>query len=316
MNILGKRMTAAVLAAMIMITGICRLSIPVQAASGEYKSWLQTDSRWGSIQLGSSGATMSRIGCAVTSLAKLVVHSGSATEETFDPGKLCNYLSKNGGFDSSGNIYWTVVTGLVPEFHFCAYTSFKTTTEAEKVAELEKYIQDGYYMAVSVKNRGHWVAVDYVKDGEVYIMDPASNAKTNLFDSYDCAGVTQIRLFKGLNPPPTTGNAPVESYYKTGRYTTNTGLNFRANAGITYEILADIPKDTLVTVEGTSGAWGRITYNGKVGWICLEYCTYVEGDYSYPTGRYRSTSDNGLYVRGGVGSTIGAIGMLAYLGRK
>ncbi len=72
MNILGKRMTAAVLAAMIMITGICRLSIPVQAATGEYKSWLQTDSRWGSIQLGSSGATMSRIGCAVTSLAKLV----------------------------------------------------------------------------------------------------------------------------------------------------------------------------------------------------------------------------------------------------
>ena len=97
-------MTAAVLAAMIMITGICRLSIPVQAASGEYKSWLQTDSRWGSIQLGSSGATMSRIGCAVTSLAKLVVHSGSATEETFDPGKLCNYLSKNGGFDAGGLI--------------------------------------------------------------------------------------------------------------------------------------------------------------------------------------------------------------------
>ena len=76
MNILGKRMTAAVLAAMIMITGICRLSIPVQAASGEYKSWLQTDSRWGSIQLGSSGATMSRIGCAVTSsvTACLILH--------------------------------------------------------------------------------------------------------------------------------------------------------------------------------------------------------------------------------------------------
>lgn len=81
-------------------------------SAGSYKTWLQYDSRWGSKTLGSCGDTMSEIGCAVTSIAMLVVHSGSKSESSFNPGTLCDYLSKNGGFDSYGNIYWGAVTGL------------------------------------------------------------------------------------------------------------------------------------------------------------------------------------------------------------
>ena len=69
-------------------------SFTVSAADG-YKDWTQGDSRWGNKTLGSCGDTMAEIGCAVTSIAILVVHSGSKSESSFNPGTLCDYLSKN-----------------------------------------------------------------------------------------------------------------------------------------------------------------------------------------------------------------------------
>ncbi len=48
----------------------------------------------GNKTLGSCGNTMAEIGCAVTSIAILVVHSGSKSESSFNPGTLCDYLSK------------------------------------------------------------------------------------------------------------------------------------------------------------------------------------------------------------------------------
>ena len=60
-------------------------SFTVSAADG-YKDWTQGDSRWGNKTLGSCGDTMAEIGCAVTSIAILVVHSGSKSESSFNPG--------------------------------------------------------------------------------------------------------------------------------------------------------------------------------------------------------------------------------------
>ena len=59
----------------------------LQAATGEYRSWKQYDSRWSGQRLGSSSDTMAGSGCLVTAIATLMVHSGCADENGVDPGK-------------------------------------------------------------------------------------------------------------------------------------------------------------------------------------------------------------------------------------
>ena len=61
----------------ITVTAFIFLSSLVVSGADSYKTWLQSDSRWGSKTLGSCGDTMAEIGCAVTSVAIQVVHSGS-----------------------------------------------------------------------------------------------------------------------------------------------------------------------------------------------------------------------------------------------
>lgn len=194
-----KRSFALALMCVVTAAGSGFNIMSADATTGEYKSWKQGDSRWGSVYLGSSGQTLSRIGCAVTSVAMLMVHSGSMSDESFDPGKLCNYLSSNGGFDGYGNIRWAAATGLESSFTYQGGGTLSGSQSA-KSSEIASYLASGYYAIVSVKYGGHWVAIDHVdSNGTVYMIDPARGTNTDLFSVYSASGVGQIRLFKGAN---------------------------------------------------------------------------------------------------------------------
>ena len=75
-----KRIIAAVSAAVIAFSSATYFQMHdvsiVQAANGEYRTWKQSDPRWGSIRLGGSSETISQSGCAVTSVAMLLVKAG------------------------------------------------------------------------------------------------------------------------------------------------------------------------------------------------------------------------------------------------
>ena len=295
-------------------------------ATDYYKAWCQSDAEWGSVYLGKSGQNMSQIGCAVTAVAMLVVHSESRSESTFNPGILCEYLSSNGGFDSRGNIYWGVVNGLVNEFTFEKSVTFSGTTQAQKALELHNYMLLGYYAVVSVKYSGHWVAIDSVNGNTVLMMDPATNKNINLFDTYDNDGIAHIKLFKGV---ASTG----AEQKKLGKYITTSDLNLRISSGTYYTKIDLIPEATEVDVVNISGNWGQVFYNGKSGWICLDYAqlisetettvtttvttetlppttTIPSTDYKY--GEYRVTANSGLYYRSGPGISNTAYGILPY----
>lgn len=300
--------------------------LSADAALSEYKSWKQGDSRWGSIHLGSSGQTLSRIGCAVTSMAILMVHSGSVTDDSFDPGTLCNYLSANGGFDGYGNIRWGVATGMAGSFTFQGGGTLSGSQSA-KASEIKSYLDSGYYVAVSVKYGGHWVAVDYVSDnGTVYMIDPARGTNTDLFSVYSASGVGQVRLFKGANstssnvnnkpaettvketsaPAVTTAvseNVPAETTttaeetnvtYSEGRYTTTDVLNIRSNASISSDIIGKLPCNTSVFAYEIKDGWGKIAYNGVEGWVSLKYTEYGGVVPFYTTGLYSTVADLNL----------------------
>lgn len=304
-----------VISCLIAVVLIFGTSINVFAASS-YKDWTQWDSRWGSKALGSCGDTMAEIGCAVTSMAILAVHSGSVSESSFNPGTLCDYLSKNGGFDNDGNVYWGAISGLVPSFTYQKKAYFSSKTKSGITSELAGYINQGYYIIMSVKYDGHWLAVDTIKNGEVYMIDPAQNKTDKLFDYYDTDGMLQVRLYKGKNTPAkvtTSGGNSSTTKYLTGHYQTTDYLNLRESYSTSSSVLLTIPSGTTVVVTRVyNDEWGQVEYKNKTGWIYLEYTKYTEGSYTYKTGNYKVNASTGVYMRSGVGSQNSSVCIIPY----
>lgn len=59
------------------------------------------------------------------------------------------------------------------------------------------------------------------------------------------------------------------------KITASSGVNLRTGAGTSYAKLTAIPKNTIVVVTNfkvySGSYWGKVNYNGKTGWICLNY---------------------------------------------
>ena len=53
--------------------------------------------------------------------------------------------------------------------------------------------------------------------------------------------------------------------------TTKSGLNMRSGAGTSYSWVGAIPYNTTVSISREQSGWGYTTYNGKSGWILLDY---------------------------------------------
>ncbi len=303
----AKRITALIISAlfaMVMITSV--------SAAENYKTWTQGDHRWANKTLGSCGDTMSEIGCAVTSIAILAVHSQSVSADEFNPGTLCDYLSSSNGFDGYGNLYWAAVSGLVPDFGFTKKANISVKTETAIANELAGYINQGYYIVLSVRNDAHWVAIDTVTDGEVYMIDPAQNKVHNLFDYYDESGMLQVRLYRG-KVAPAQATTKTEVTYLTGHYKTTDVLNLRASYDTSSEIRETIPSGTAVVVTRVyNNQWGQVEYNGKTGWIYLEYTDYTEDTYTYKLGNYKVNEIAGVYLRRGVGTQSTATTLVPY----
>ncbi|MBR1556118.1 MAG: SH3 domain-containing protein [Oscillospiraceae bacterium] len=173
----------------------------IYAFSEDYKSWKQYGSSWSTMYLGSSSDTVKASGCAVTSAAILMVHSGSVTSDDFNPGVIVNFLNHNGGFSSGGLLNWWALSAYAPDFKYVdSYNVLKGTTQAEKAQEIKNYLDEGYYVMVRISNAKmtHFVAVDSVSGSRVTMMDPGSSS-TSLFDKYNVSDVTQVRLFRGKN---------------------------------------------------------------------------------------------------------------------
>ena len=173
----------------------------IYAFSEDYKSWKQYGSSWSTMYLGNSSDTVKASGCAVTSAAILMVHSGSVTSDDFNPGVIVDFLNHNGGFSSGGLLNWWALSNYAPDFKYVdTYNVLKGSTQAEKAQEIKNYLDEGYYVMVRISNAKttHFVAIDSVSGSRVTMMDPGSSS-TSLFDKYDAGDVTQVRLFRGKN---------------------------------------------------------------------------------------------------------------------
>ena len=261
-------------------------TIPVMGDTYEYTTWKQSDPRWGSITFGDVGDTISKSGCAVTSIAILMVHSGAVSTDpnVFNPGIFVNWLKKNGGFTSQGWLYWNAVNGYTSKFSFNVKVNLSGLTKQKKIDEIANYIKQGYVIVAEVNSGGHYVAIDRVENNIVYMFDPANRGYDDLFD-YSESGVLSIRLFKGPNTGVSSGEGAKPNLTPgkigTGTYviTSDNGLNIRSGAGTGYSILGAIPYNVSTYVSDVENNWGKITYSGVTGWISLQYAKMTTPDY-------------------------------------
>lgn len=141
---------------------------PSGAISLKVPSYKQTDSRWASVTLGSSGQSMAKIGCATTAIAMMESYR---TGTTIYP----NAMAKKLKYTASGSVYWPSDYTVV-------------TSSSSYLSRIHSLLKAGKPVMLGAKNRygsQHWVVVTGFTGGSITaanftIQDPGSNSRTAL----------------------------------------------------------------------------------------------------------------------------------------
>ena len=270
-------------------------------ASEDYRAWAQGDSRWGSIIVGSSGKTVAKIGCTVTSVTKLIIQSGYRDSASFNVATLVNWLNNNSGFTSSGGLYWAkpseYVSGFknVGDLKIDGTNTSGTFSSSSYNDKIISWIQSGYHMTINVNNGGHWIAVDEAKSlatGKVYIMDSLSSSQNaditlasrystfNRIHAYSGRATSTSYYYLDVNGWLDGANSGNLSNYGTFDVYINgtrvaddvTDFYQQYSAGTTYKI-DDIKSKGIHTYHGVhSGSLSGTIGSGNVS-VCLNFRT-------------------------------------------
>lgn len=288
-----RTLSGKLISIVLVITAFIGMLIPSfntmnSSAAEDYRLWRQKDSRWASVHLGSSSETMSSAGCLVTSIAILAVHSGSKSADDFTPLVLVNSLNSVGAFNSSGSIAnWNSINKVIPDVKFVDKYSFTSTTQSGKAKEMKELTDKGYYL-ICFTGR-HWVFIDSIVGNDVYMIDPAKD-DTKLFESYNNANITQLRIFTGKKSPvnttaPTTAQPTTKKTVKLGEY-----YNSQENDVPIYSdakassVIASLEYGQLVDVIKTDGKFGVVQLGAEKGWIEMSKLSYTGDSDAHKTG--------------------------------
>lgn len=158
---------------------------------GDWANWKQYDPTWSGVALGPS--TVGKIGCAMTSVSIQIARSGVSTTlgTNFNPGTFAKALTKVGGFDARGNIYWSKVSEIAPNFIWTGTRVYGYVSPST----INSLIGQGYYVILNVKGGRHWVAVDRVEGNRIYMFDPGSGG-TEVGQTYGLNSIVGYTLYK------------------------------------------------------------------------------------------------------------------------
>lgn len=129
----------------------------------------QTDSRWASVKIGTSGKTIAQIGCATTAIAMMESYR---TGTTIYP----DAMSKKLSYSSSGNVYWPSNYTVV-------------TSSSNYLSGIYNQLKNGKPVLFGAKKSSgtqHWVVITGYTGGNSLtasgftINDPGSNSRTTL----------------------------------------------------------------------------------------------------------------------------------------
>lgn len=280
----------------ILLSALAILSVIFQSfniinssAAEDYRLWRQQDARWANIQLGSSGETMSRSGCLVTSIAIMAVHSGAKSAENFNPGTLANTLNSINAFNGYGAIAnWSSIQQAIPGVSFVKKYSFTSSTQSGKAAEMKQLSDSGYYLICNTG--GHWVFIDSIVGSDVYMIDPAKN-DIKLFEAYNISNITELRVFTGKNNSVNSTPAPTvppttKKTYMTGEYynLSEADVQIYRDSDVNSDVMETLGYGQLVNITAVNDNWGKFNLGAEVGWIQLDTLKYAEADNKHTKG--------------------------------
>ena len=156
---------------------------------------------------------------------------------------------------------------------------------------------------------GHVAVVEKIENGTITFSNSAysgTNFYTNTASVSDSnAGGPSwwnfqgyIYIIDGDAVAPTTN-------YEPGVHKVNEAVNMRSGAGTGYSVVTTVPAGQKLTVTEVKSAndyhWGKTSYNGKTGWVALEFCTFVSAIYN--AGVYKTNVSDSLNMRSGAGTS-------------
>lgn len=150
------------------------------AAVGPFTEWKQAS--WPDIYM--NNLSIAKAGCLTVSVCMQVARSGVETPlgNNFNPGTFVDEYRKY-LYNGDDNWIWYGITNVIPKFKYdpsYKISGMQYMSDEEQRSKLIEGINAGCYYVVEVKSYHsgqHWVAIDTIRDGEIYIMDPASNCK-------------------------------------------------------------------------------------------------------------------------------------------
>lgn len=147
---------------------------------------------------------------------------------------------------------------------------------------------------------GHVAVVEKVENGQITFSNSAWSGK-KFYLSYAStsdkkAGGNSWWNFQGYiylgdfsGSTSTTQATTKKVTYTTGTYKTDVDdyLKMRSGAGTSYSSVTFVPDNVTLNVTKVSTAggytWGYTSYNGKTGWVALDFCTFVSSSTVQPT---------------------------------
>ena len=147
---------------------------------------------------------------------------------------------------------------------------------------------------------GHVAVVEKVENGQITFSNSAWSGQ-NFYLSYAStsdknAGGNSWWNFQGYiylgdfsGSTSTTQATTKKVTYTTGTYKTDVDdyLNMRSGAGTSYSYVTSVPGNVTLNVTKVSAAggytWGYTSYNGKTGWVALDFCTFASSSTVQPT---------------------------------
>lgn len=85
-----------------------------------------------------------------------------------------------------------------------------------------------------------------------------------------------------------------ETVYKAGKYQLTANLRLRSGSGTDYEWIDTLPEGEVVEIVEVNGNWGKTSYNGKTGWISLEFAAYLGSNEVFVP-----KSNSNIYIKDG-----------------
>ena len=280
-----KRAAGALTAAVLMTSSLAGGYLRRNAAfaAEEYTTWSQLDPRWSSVSIGMYNIGNS--GCLITSLSIMAMHSGSIDDAAmknlgitdisqFDPGVLANAYTARGGFNQWGGIAsWGTISQIIPSIIWGCDAKFKSSDAEGIAAEIKELQAQGYHVIVNV-NGHHWVYIEGVLDGRIFMFDPACDERI-VTDYYTLEGQNEYWALKGKNPPPPVdpSGVPVKKLPEEREYFCREGsfTDVYSTSGDSEQVFR-LDAGTVVTVCAIDGDMAGISdgYGGISGWIRLD----------------------------------------------